>query len=222
MALADTAQTVFEEVRARYRDPGSLKSTNKAYADDADREPAKIERRKRNADSGHAGHRAQRIAAFEKAGSAEIPSGRPSFVATGHALWVMNARILNCQELASMACFRAMEHGAHTWLMDLTPMDHTLCLIGNEAAISAVDGKEIGKLDTLKPSIEAYVVDVWLNTVCRIQDYAGSASAKLERWAQRGKRISWLPDGAEDDVWDVPNGAYRDSFLGSSLAKSFA
>jgi|SRR5579859_916313 len=222
MSLGDAANFVFDEVRQRYK-ASPFKSTNKGYDLGAVPDDLLPKRARRNvfANAGHGVHGRERMAAFTLAGSSEIPAGRPAFIATGHALWRMNAAVLNCSELASMACYRAEQKQAHSWLMDLDPMDHALCVIGTAKAISAIDGKTVRDLSGLALNIEAYAVDVWLNICCPVRSYAESVSEKLERWTQVGKRVSWVPENTDIDRWDRPNGDYRETFLKSRLSKSF-
>ena len=216
---------MFDAVRDRYRAEGGLKSTNKKYEIESPTiaELQRMQRRNSNADAGHKGHRAQRVSVNEYAMSDKIPAvrGRPSFVVTGQALWEQNATILNCQELAQMACYQAEKRGAPCWFMDLDPMDHSLCVIGTPDAIKAIAGKTVRSLKGVSTELDAHAVDVWLNTVCRIRDYPDRAADKLKKWALAGKRVSWVPPGEDDDVWDAPSGNYSACFLDATLERGF-
>jgi hypothetical protein len=221
MTLEMKAKTVFDEVRAYYS-TSEFKSDNKNYDLTVVPQNLLAKRTQRNkAADGGTKVRGEQLSRANEVFSKMPPSGRSHSADMGQALWNSKTTTMNCDELAQMACYRAAEANAPANRMNLaSPADHALCVIGETKSIKAIAGKKVSDLADLPASVDAYAVDVWLNIVCHIRAYPAEVSAKLEKWAQSGKRIAWFPDG-ENELWDMPNKVYRDTFLKATLDGDF-
>lgn len=218
MSLELKAKAVFDEVRALYK--SGNRADNKNY--DMSRVPGSWTAR------ASAQNERQPIAEIEHGAqigkmmmeAADIPASdkRPDFVVKGDILLKLNARTINCGEAAFIACHKAGLLGAPAWLLKLgSPADHEFCCVGAKSDIDKCAGVKLADLTAIPLSVEVYAVDVWLNTLCRIQDYGTKADAKLRDWGGRGKRISWSPDPNEDPDWHAADGEYRAAFMASKL-----
>lgn len=119
----------------------------------------------------------------------------------------------NCMEMAAVSAVIAIDEYrfAPDWVYIASigrPGDHAFCLLSirdpqwaNAAAM--VPGSTGGV---------AYVIDPWLNTTCKAQDYWAAAQARVAKWSRDGKRIAWTGVDGQHLGWYDPSGVYAQCF----------
>ncbi|MGI4748883.1 MAG: hypothetical protein ACRYFY_22970 [Janthinobacterium lividum] len=217
MTNQDKATTVFNRVRARYR--SGLKSSNKSYDIEDIAENLKPRRLSSNTrtEQAHKGKSAQAVGFMDAFIAQKIKVGASDSAESGRTLWTMSANIMNCDELAQIACYQAHEEHVDAWYVSFGDFDHAICIIADKKTMELINGDSVAKLKDRSSAIDAFAIDVWLNTLCRVSDYPSQVKQKLDKWTSVGKRIAWAPNNG-DDGWAVPNGDYQKSFLGAVIS----
>jgi len=227
MSTEAKATWIFEQVRTRYK--SSLTgSSNKKYDLDAAvfvDAPAEvlIKRGMRNLKAELAQKRGHQEGKRVNAAAYTDPQADLSGDAMqGKQLWNLNVQKLNCEELAKICCWKATEAVIPAYLAAFDPPgDHAVCIVGqantkpldllkNSVSIKDYKGKT--------GSSDAWIIDVWLNTACHIADYPEQASAKLDEWSKKGKRVTFFPVGQDDEIWGAPGGDYKTIFMGATMS----
>ena len=218
MSNEAAAQQAFAEVRERYNE--SYKSTNKKYDPESEGKPlAKRNKRNLNADLGSSVKGKQARNAFTE--FTNLPHSEDMSIQEGNILWTMRAKALNCDELAKMACYRASILGMNTAVYTFAPpADHAVCLVGDLSNWKkAIEDARVREFKTKLARSDAWIVDVWLNTVCSISDYPAAAEAKLKKWGNHGKRIFWSPK-EDEESWVMPSAEYMNTFLNAYISQA--
>jgi hypothetical protein len=128
---------------------------------------------------------------------------------------------MGCDELAFLSRYHARKAlkpkiNAAVFLKLLAPADHGLCVVGEPALLTRLNGAAVNALGTtFKQNDDAWAVDPWLGVCCLLHDYPNQARQKLNLWQSRNKRLSW--NGAQGAGWYPPGGEYAQSFLAARL-----
>jgi hypothetical protein len=122
----------------------------------------------------------------------------------------------NCQEMAAISAYMVYM-GNHAkpdsiYYASITkPGDHAFCLVRQSWGSLPDAYSSVSEFTHAPSSRWWFVIDPWLNVVCRANEYLFYAHVMLEKWGIEGKRVAWM-NGAQGPGWYPPNGEYRTKF----------
>ncbi|AMK78914.1 MULTISPECIES: hypothetical protein [Methylomonas] len=123
----------------------------------------------------------------------------------------------NCGEMAALSGYYALKiHFIKPELIYIGTVykkgDHAFCLISEDTINSKhLNFSSVAEFTQLQAAKAWLIVDPWLNTVCRADQYLLESGNKLNEWTTDGKRVNWN-SGSQGPGWYVPNGEYKTEF----------
>jgi hypothetical protein len=140
----------------------------------------------------------------------------------GNMLYSGSISAANCDELAHVASYLAFEGGLPQDMIRIAalglPGDHAFCLVGDNATMISLQGKQVEDLNNLRQSAPpTFAIDAWANIVCGYNWYPRFFATKMRKWLADGKRVRWDDRDRVGRGWYDPAGAYLKAFLSSPL-----
>jgi hypothetical protein len=133
-----------------------------------------------------------------------------------HLLHMRNASG-NCLEMAVLAAFFAVRdynvNASELMKGSLKPPgDHAFCLIGPAGTVQSLAFHSVKQFTESPLAAKVFIVDPWLNTACRANQYLMCAKQKLQDWQTDCKRITWNGQRGDTPGWYSPLGEYAHVF----------